>query len=147
VLLGELLTRVVAAKSNRAPSPQFDVSDRELAVFADPERLAVSIEHLIGNAQDATPPDGTVAVRLVRDGARAVIQVADSGAGMSAQFVRDRLFRPFDSTKGSKGMGIGAYQVRDYVHAIGGDVAVTSAPGAGTIFAISLPIAPSGKER
>jgi len=76
-----------------------------------------------------------------------VIEVADSGAGMSAEFVRDRLFRPFDSTKGPKGMGIGAYQVRDYVRSIRGDVAVSSSPGAGTVFSLSLPIDSVAKER
>jgi putative PEP-CTERM system histidine kinase len=141
-----LLERVVTRKGGRAPLPTLDCPNGDLEVIADPERLAVSLEHVVGNAQDATPPNGTVSVRLARDADRVVIQVADSGCGMSAEFLRDRLFRPFDSTKGSQGMGIGAYQVRDYVNALGGEVAVTSAPGAGTIFSISLPIAAPGKE-
>ena len=49
-----------------------------------------------------------------------MLVVSDTGAGMDAEFVRERLFRPFDSTKGSKGMGIGAYQVREYVQMLGG---------------------------
>ncbi len=69
--------------------------------------------------------------------------VEDTGAGMDADFVRDRLFRPFDSTKGSKGMGIGAYQVREYIRLLGGDVEVQSSPGHGTRFAVSLPLSPS----
>ena len=57
---------------------------------------------------------------------------------MDAEFLRRRLFRPFDSTKGSKGMGIGAYQVREYVRSLGGDVEVQSMPGKGTDFCIRL---------
>jgi signal transduction histidine kinase len=59
---------------------------------------------------------------------------------MDAAFIRDRLFRPFDSTKGSKGMGVGAYQVREYIHMLGGTVEVQSSAGNGTCFSISLPI-------
>jgi signal transduction histidine kinase len=59
---------------------------------------------------------------------------------MSAEFVKERLFRPFDTTKGSKGMGIGAYQVREYVRSVGGRVKVDSKPGAGTSFTLWLPL-------
>ena len=58
--------------------------------------------------------------------------------------MRERLFRPFDSTKGSKGMGIGAYQVREYVRMLGGQVEVQSSPGLGTRFSISLPLDRAG---
>jgi signal transduction histidine kinase len=61
---------------------------------------------------------------------------------MTPQFVKERLFRPFDTTKGSKGMGIGAYQVREYVHSIGGRVSVWSAPGEGTRVTLRLPACP-----
>ena len=60
---------------------------------------------------------------------------------MDPEFLRERLFRPFDSTKGSKGMGIGAYQVREYARELGGDVEVESTPGKGTTFTIVLPTA------
>jgi signal transduction histidine kinase len=53
--------------------------------------------------------------------------------------VRDRLFRPFDTTKGSKGMGIGAYQVREYVTGLGGRLDVRSAVGSGTKIVLRLP--------
>jgi signal transduction histidine kinase len=66
--------------------------------------------------------------------------VKDNGKGMDAEFIRERLFRPFDSTKGSKGMGIGAYQTREYVQMLGGRVEVQSSPGQGTSFSISLPL-------
>ena len=61
-----------------------------------------------------------------------MLTVSDSGSGMDAQFVRERLFRPFDTTKGARGMGIGAFQIREYMRSLGGDVEVQSAPGKGT---------------
>ena len=69
------------------------------------------------------------------------LTVADDGAGMDAEFVQQRLFRPFHSTKGSKGMGIGAYQAREFARSLGGDVEVESRPGAGTQFSFILPVA------
>jgi signal transduction histidine kinase len=68
------------------------------------------------------------------------LTVEDTGSGMSPEFVKGRLFRPFDTTKGSKGMGIGAYQVREYVTGLGGRVRVESEPGRGTTFALWLPL-------
>jgi putative PEP-CTERM system histidine kinase len=108
------------------------------AVRADPERLTTILDHIIRNAQDATPATGTVELLLAADESHARLTVSDSGAGMDAEFLRQRLFRPFDTTKGSKGMGIGAYQVREYVRSLGGDVDVQSTPGVGTQFCIRL---------
>jgi signal transduction histidine kinase len=62
---------------------------------------------------------------------------------MDQQFIRDRLFRPFDSTKGEEGFGIGAYQAREFARKCGGGVEVESAPGKGTKFIIRLPLAPA----
>ena len=58
---------------------------------------------------------------------------------MTPEFVRDHLFRPFDSTKGSQGMGIGAYHPREFARKMGGDVTVESEAGIGTTFILSLP--------
>jgi signal transduction histidine kinase len=60
---------------------------------------------------------------------------------MDEDFIRDRLFKPFFSTKASKGMGVGAYQAREYVRSLGGAVNVDSTPGEGTTFTIRLPLA------
>ena len=82
-------------------------------------------------------------VRVQRSGAAAAIEVVDTGCGMDAEFIRSRLFRPFDSTKGESGFGIGAYQAREFVRKCGGSVEVDSAPGLGTRFIIHLPLAPA----
>ena len=67
--------------------------------------------------------------------------VTDSGHGMDEEFIKNRLFRPFDSTKGLTGMGIGAYECREVITALGGQVVVESQPGQGTVFRIMLPLA------
>jgi signal transduction histidine kinase len=101
----------------------------------------MALAHAIRNAQDATPADGRIDVRLTAEGGQALIEVADTGMGMAPEFVRDRLFRPFDSTKGAKGMGIGAYQIRETLRVAGGDVDVSSEIGKGTIVRMRLPLA------
>jgi signal transduction histidine kinase len=68
-----------------------------------------------------------------------VLTVADTGAGMDATFIRERLFRPFASTKGT-GMGIGAYECKEYVQELNGAIQVTSTPGRGTRFNVRLPL-------
>jgi putative PEP-CTERM system histidine kinase len=108
-------------------------------VRADRTRLLSIIEHVIRNAQDASGPGQEVAVNVRAEGQLVEIEVRDQGEGMTTEFIRTRLFKPFDSTKGSKGMGVGAYQVREYARSAGGDVEVRSTPGSGTEFVIRLP--------
>ena len=65
----------------------------------------------------------------------------DNGVGMDQKFIAERLFKPFDTTKGNAGMGIGAYEARDYVVKQGGQLKVESQPGQGSTFTIKLPLA------
>ncbi|MCB1852987.1 MAG: PEP-CTERM system histidine kinase PrsK [Gammaproteobacteria bacterium] len=141
VELIEITKSAVATKSLQLPAPSLEVKGEEIWVYADADRMEAIIGHVIQNAQDATPQDGTIQVKLSAFKNQAVLKVKDSGSGMDAQFVRDRLFRPFDSTKGLTGMGIGAYEVREFVHDIGGQVSVMSVPGKGTEFKIVIPFA------
>jgi signal transduction histidine kinase len=101
-------------------------------VFADMDRLTTVIEHALRNAQDATDAHGEIRIDVGQRGRRPLLSVTDTGSGMDAAFVRDRLFRPFDTTKGARGMGIGAFQMREYVRSLGGDLEVDSEPGRGT---------------
>ena len=66
----------------------------------------------------------------------------DNGCGMDNKFIAERLFKPFDTTKGNAGMGIGVYEARDYIQKLGGSCTVDSIPGSGTTFTIQLPLAP-----
>jgi putative PEP-CTERM system histidine kinase len=144
--LRELAQQAVSRCSYRAPKPQLQAGP-PVMVLANAERLAVVIEHIIRNAQDATSETGSVSVTVDQNGREARLLVEDTGVGMDASFIRNRLFRPFDSTKGAKGMGIGAYQVREYIRLLGGDVEVQSSPGQGTRFALSLPVSQSQEAR
>ena len=134
------LDEVVQMMSNGQPVPSLDCQAKGLRIHADKDRCGAVIGHLIRNAQDATPADGRIIVRLFKRDRKAIIEVQDSGCGMDQVFIRDRLFRPFDSTKGKAGMGIGVHEARDYIHKLGGDLEVISRPGEGSTFRVRLPI-------
>jgi signal transduction histidine kinase len=101
------------------------------------DRLERVIGHLVQNALDATSDSGTVALKIYGDGAQTVVEVWDNGQGMSPEFIRDKLFRPFQSTKDT-GMGIGFYESAQYIQELGGEVAVDSQPGSGTRITVTL---------
>lgn len=130
---------VVTRCADRAPSPRLIAPPATLEVAIDGDRLTHILEHIVRNAQEATAETGTVTMTVTDEGRRVAVAVVDNGCGMDARFVRERLFRPFSSTKGSHGMGVGAFQAREFVKAAGGDVEVSSTPGLGTAFRILLP--------
>ncbi|MBI5330825.1 MAG: PEP-CTERM system histidine kinase PrsK [Betaproteobacteria bacterium] len=137
--LGAIVREVVAARSSHLPRPELAPDLPDIWLQADRERLARVLGHIVQNAIEATPDGGRVGVTLARDEALAVITVEDSGQGMDERFVREKLFRPFVSTKGT-GMGIGAFECKEYVQALGGDIQVESRPGQGTRIRIHLPL-------
>ena len=94
--------------------------------------------HLLQNALDAIPAGGRVVVHIEPEERFNVIVVSDTGAGMTAEFIRDRLFKPFETTKES-GMGIGMYESAQYVTSIGGAIDVDSVTGGGTQVRVRLP--------
>ncbi|MFT4614356.1 MAG: putative PEP-CTERM system histidine kinase, partial [Bacteroidia bacterium] len=137
--LSELLQKVVADCCLRAPSPELENKDLIFPLHCDRERLRVVFGHLINNAQDATGKSGSVQVRLKASDIGALIEIEDTGVGMDEDFIRQRLFKPFDSTKGLTGMGIGAFESRDFIRSLGGDIKVQSIPGEGSLFRVSIP--------
>ncbi len=68
-----------------------------------------------------------------------MVEISDNGKGMDQEFLRNRLFKPFDSTKGLTGMGIGAFESREFVRSLGGDIKVESTPGQGSLFQVFIP--------
>ena len=131
-----VVRRVVAGK---APEGAIALAlDEGVTALGHDERLEHVIAHLVQNALDATQRGGTIRVAVRREGEQALLEVADTGAGMSAAFVRDRLFKPFETTKAS-GMGIGVYESQQYVTSLGGRVEVESAEGRGTRVVVRLP--------
>jgi len=135
-----IVTQVVDNRSAYKPVPEVVDSDGTLSLVADTDRLASVIEHVVHNAQDATEDEGWVRVCVRRVDNNAVIEISDSGSGMSAQFIRERLFKPFETTKGNAGMGIGAYECQEFIRSLGGDVLVSSEPGKGSMFRLLMPL-------
>ncbi len=145
IALDEIVAAAVQRCKGRMPVVTMTLPGQSVWVRADSDRLGAIVEHVLRNAQDATPDEGLVHCNLVAGDSEVILVVVDNGAGMTPEFVRDRLFRPFDSTKGAKGMGIGAYQTQEYVRTLGGEIEVQSSPGMGTRFSIRLPVsAPPG---
>lgn len=139
VEVGRMLEQVVARCADRQPQPTLDLAVDGVMVAVEPEGFAMVLGHVVRNAQDATSGDGHVHVRAGSENGHIQIEVEDDGVGMDATFVRECLFRPFYTTKSSKGMGIGAYQTREFIRAAGGQLDVISRPGEGTRFRITLP--------
>jgi hypothetical protein len=102
------------------------------------EALHTILSNLLVNAVEALDEAGRIEVRTSRDGAWVTLTVADTGCGMSVEFVRDQLFVPLRTTKAS-GLGIGLYQVKSLLDALGGRIRVESIPGRGTTFWVELP--------
>jgi len=108
-------------------------------VHASREALEQSLLHLVQNAIDASTSGTPVFLSHTLDGIQARIEVIDSGVGMSPDFIRTRLFKPFVSSKPG-GFGIGACEARDLVRAMGGRLDVESREGVGSRFIIRLPL-------
>ena len=140
--LGGLLSEIIGEKHVYRLKPTLQQGAASIEVGADRERLKRVLGHILQNALEATSYDGHIQVSLARRDDDAVIDITDTGCGMDDSFIRERLFRPFDSTKGS-GMGIGAYECREYIRELGGRIDVASAPELGTTFSIHIPVDPS----
>jgi putative PEP-CTERM system histidine kinase len=137
--VGPILERI--RRLRPATGTELTLEMREaLAVMAHADRLERVVGHLVQNAVEATPEHGKVSVSLWRDGGQALIQVQDTGQGMTEEFIRERLFKPFQSTKAG-GMGIGTFESAQYIRELGGSIEVSSRPGAGTTFRVRLPLA------
>jgi len=132
VELMRLVERV--AKARGGNHPVIVSGTHDALAIADSGRLEQALGHLIQNAIEASAAGEPVTVTV----GRASIEVADRGTGMNAAFVRDHLFRPFVSTKHG-GFGIGAFEARQVIQAMGGTLDVVSREGEGTKFTIGLP--------
>ena len=114
--------------------------------YLEKQRFINVLAHLIENAQQATTDDGEITVTLSTTKNMHIIGIKDNGAGMDDAFIRYRLFKPFDTTKGNAGMGIGMYESREFIRQLGGDVSVQSNPGKGTIIALQVPVSSTKNE-
>jgi putative PEP-CTERM system histidine kinase len=135
--------RAVVAATIAARRASHDIQltgDGGQFVMADPLLLEQAIGHLVQNAVDASRPTQPVTVRMGEEDGETTIAIIDQGVGMDAEFIRTRLFEPFASTK-EGGFGVGAFEARSIVTAMGGRLTVESRPGKGSRFTIHLPTA------
>jgi len=138
IQIGGLLADVAARFANR--SQVVHVEREPCMVVADREGLEQALVHLVQNAIDASEGKAPVVLDLHQETACAVIEIIDSGCGMSPEFIRMRLFKPFHSSKPG-GFGIGAFEARELIRAMGGRLDVESREGLGTRFLLRLPLA------
>jgi putative PEP-CTERM system histidine kinase len=116
-------------------------SDKIPAIRADRQQLTSAIRHIVQNGVESVGKNGQVKMVAKRlDENFIELMIEDDGKGMTPEFINDGLFKPFETTKGVAGMGVGVYQSREYIRSIAGEIEVSSKPGIGTRFKILLPV-------
>mgnify|MGYP000070692428 CR=1 FL=1 len=135
-VIQQVITQRCAAK---LPLPVLQIKQQP-TLNINKERFASIIFHLLDNAQHATTPDGKVNVTIDAADNYCLIIISDNGCGMSEEFIHTRLFKPFDSTKGNSGMGVGAYDALHFAQEFKGQLLVESKEGFGTTFTLRLPV-------
>ncbi len=133
-----LIEKVVKQCNVRKPKVEF-LEQSNIDMFVDGETLSSVLNHLIQNAQEASESDEKVNVLLHCYDGIVDITIEDHGSGMTESFIENRLFKPFDTTKGNAGMGIGVYEAKQFAESLSGQLVVTSRPGEGSKFSIRLP--------
>jgi putative PEP-CTERM system histidine kinase len=142
VPLGDIARRIGATHQAQGREIEITVAEPVMARGHD-DRIERVIGHAVQNSLDATAATDRVWIAVDREGGRARVVVGDEGHGMSPEFVRERLFKPFQTTK-ETGMGIGAYESFQYIRELGGDVRVASEVGKGTTITLLFPLFESG---
>ena len=138
VELAPIVARLEGAA--RAQGRRLDVEQVDrLSTRGHDDRLERVLGHLVQNALDATPQDGRVWLRVERYSGQVKIEIGDTGAGMTEEFVQTKLFKPFNTTKRS-GMGVGSYESHQYIRELGGSIGVHSRVGEGTLITVLLPL-------
>jgi len=122
------------------PQPTFESHPHPVHLQVDKERLHSVVGHLIENAQHATDDSGFVKVDLQPLENACKIIISDSGIGMTDDFMNNLLFKPFETTKGNAGMGVGVYEAKTFAEEMGGSLTVQSKVGQGSTFVMTLPL-------
>jgi len=133
--LREILMAAIASRRGRNEVKL--IGDRGLWAEVDSAALEQAVGHLVQNAVEASPEGSPVILHVGKTDGEVIVAIRDQGIGMDAEFVRSKLFQPFSSTKES-GFGIGAFEARSLIAAMGGRLGVDSRPGEGTSFIIHL---------
>jgi putative PEP-CTERM system histidine kinase len=136
--LEQIAKRLAAAASSKGRTLELALQPG-VSTRGHPERVERVLGHVVQNAFDATPASGRVILTLDAQGSQARVRVEDTGCGMTEDFIQNRLFKPFQTTKAS-GMGIGAHESYQYVHELGGKISVQSELNRGTTVTLLLPL-------
>lgn len=141
-VLVEMLEKLLEQYHNHVTRPKLVVMDGvSPTVVGVVGELGSAVKHITQNAIESTEAGGHVQLELsLQDSKTAILEISDNGKGMEQDFIVNRLFKPFDSTKGVSGLGVGVYQSREYIRSMGGDISVTSQPGQGSCFRLVIPI-------
>lgn len=142
VKVSEVLKKAIELTVHRQPVPRLDwqVESEDVTVKGDDERFVNILCHLIENAQQATPKDGEVVLSVKLAEQKLLIGIKDTGCGMEPEFIHSNLCKPFMTTKGEKGTGIGVYEAREYIYALGGKFFVKSEKNKGSTFSLEIPL-------
>lgn len=137
--LKNVIIEALKRSQKMLPVPTLVPFDAELQVKADFDSLVMVLTHIIHNAQDATANDGFIDIEVHIEHGIITLSIEDNGSGMDEEFISTKLFKPFETTKSGKGMGVGVYQAREYIQSIGGSINVESTLGEGTTFTLTIP--------
>ena len=135
--LGDIIKKVIEQRNIMQPQITF-IMLNSCKITLDEEQFFSVMNHLLQNAQEATSADGWVKVNVDVHQHKIQVTVSDNGCGMSEEFIKTRLFKPFDTTKGNAGMGIGVFEAKQFFESVGGSLQVESIVGQGTKMIISL---------
>lgn len=131
------MRHVVGSAGSVPDLVDMELSDPCPARF-DPEQMGKVVLNLLLNSRDAIGSEGEIRILTRIDGSAAELVVSDTGCGMSPEFIRNSLFRPFRTTK-KRGIGIGMFQSKLIIDSHGGRIHVESCQGSGTSFRVSIP--------
>jgi len=147
VNVSDLIESVIESKcQSLLPIPKFK-GEKNVMVSIDSEKFANVLYHLINNAQQATDNNGDISIDAKQEAHQVSINIIDNGEGMSQSFIDERLFAPFETTKGNAGMGVGAYDAKNFLRSIGGNLLVKSELGKGSCFTLYIPDAKDEEDK
>lgn len=115
------------------------IRNESAVVLCDADAIEQALVHLVQNAIDASDSHSPVVIEAYSDGVSGKVQIIDNGRGMTPQFLRNGLFKPFVSSK-EGGFGIGAFEAREIIRSMGGRLDVESREGVGTRFTVTIPL-------
>jgi len=132
------LLDVTARTAQMVATGRITVSGSPVRIIADGEEIQKVVINLLINAVEASAPEQPILAEVGNDGGVPFIRISDQGCGMSDQYIRTNLFKPFTTSK-KQGLGIGLYQCRKIVESHGGRIEVSSQEGSGSVFTVWLP--------